>query len=166
MKTHAAIGLFIALSITGGMILLTKETVAQSDLLQIVKERRQLMFDIQSALWPMFEIKNEESTNLKEAADSAQDMIEAMSKFMALFPVGTAKGEIPYTRATPEIWSDAEGFKAAAEVLKAEAASAKKVADADDIEAFKARFDALLEACTGCHDLKPSGGGKYRFALE
>lgn len=153
-------------AITAGTLLLTvSETGAQSDLLEIYNERRQLMYDMQSALWPMFDINNEKSTDLDAVARSAGAMSAAMTKALTLFPVGTAKGDIPFTRAKPEIWSDAVGFETAAKALNEAAASMKAAADAGDIDAFKAQFGGLIEACTGCHDLKPSGGGRYRFPL-
>lgn len=157
---------FVLAFTVGTVLLAGNETVAQSDLMQSYTERRQLMFDMQAALWPMFEIKNGESAKLSEAAEGARALSEALSKAVTLFPAGTAKGEIPYTRAKPEIWSDAAGFEAAAEALKVAAASVQQAADAGDSEAFNVRFAALIEACTGCHDLKPSGGGKYRHPLH
>lgn len=157
----------LVFALTAGTVLLAgNETSAQSDLTQSYTQRRQLMFDMQAALWPMFEIKNGESTNFTAAAGGARELSEALSKAVTLFPAGSAKGEIPFTRAASEIWSDAAGFEAASEALLMASASVQKAADAKDIDSFNLEFDALIEACTGCHDLKPSGGGKYRHPLH
>ena len=139
------------------------ETMAQQELMQLVTQRNVLMLDMQSAYWPMLAIKKGESTDLEAAAEAARTIGASIDKVTTLFPAGTAKGEIAGTRARPEIWSDAEGFQAAADALKAAAAGAQQAAEAGDIEVFKAQFDALAEVCTGCHEFRPSGGGKYRF---
>ena len=154
----------LVLTATIGIALFAaSETMAQYELMQFVQQRNILMFDMQSAYWPMLAIKKGESTDLSAAAEAAKIIGTSIDKVTTLFPVGTAKGEITGTRARPEIWSDAEGFHAAADALKVAAAGAQEAAEAGDIEVFKARFDALAEACTGCHTFRPSGGGKYRF---
>lgn len=61
----------------------------------------------------------------------------------------TQKGETVETFAKPEIWTDAEGFKAAGGKWY-EANTA--VAAAADEAAFKAAFPALGESCGGCHE--------------
>jgi cytochrome c556 len=158
-------GLLLAFTV-GTSLLIGSEAMAQSDPMQIYKQRRQLMYNMQKDLWPMFEIKNGESTDFSKAAEGARAMSEAMSLTLTLFPVGTAKGEIPYTRARRDIWSDAAGFETAAQALKSAAARVEEAAKAGDGEVFMTQFDALITACTGCHELKPSGGGRYRFPLE
>jgi cytochrome c556 len=61
----------------------------------------------------------------------------------------TQKGETVETFAKPEVWTDAEGWKAAGGKWY-EANTA--VAAAADEAAFKAAFPALGASCGGCHE--------------
>ncbi len=54
------------------------------------------------------------------------------------------------SRAKPEIWSDAEGF-AAAEMAMTEAATALAAVAGNDLDALKASFGAVGQACGDCH---------------
>ncbi len=61
----------------------------------------------------------------------------------------TQKGETVETFAKPEVWTDAEGWKAAGAKF-GEAYTA--ITGAADEAAFKAAFPALGESCGGCHE--------------
>lgn len=64
-----------------------------------------------------------------------------------MFPAGSDTGD---TKASPKIWEDMAGFKAANEKylndIKAAAA-----APATDVEALKAQFGTIGANCGGCH---------------
>lgn len=135
----------------------------QYELVQIVAQRNALMKTMLAAYWPLLKIDNGESSDLAGGAASAKTIAEASGKIGALFPAGTAKGEVPQTRAKPDIWSQPEEFQSAIDTLRKAAASLQAAAEAGDTAAFKARFDAFTAACTGCHVFRPSGGGRFRF---
>lgn len=156
-------GLFIIVGVSLA-VLTASYTSAQYELVQIVAQRNALMKKMLSAYWPLLKIKNGESSDLASGAESARAIGEATGKIGALFPAGTAKGEVPQTRAKPDIWSKSEDFQAAVETLGDAAASLQAAAEAGDMAAFKSRFDAFTAACTGCHSFRPSGGGKFRFS--
>jgi cytochrome c556 len=61
----------------------------------------------------------------------------------------TQKGETAETWAKPEIWSDAEGFKAVGGSFYEKFTALKATADE---AAFKAAFPELGNSCKGCHD--------------
>jgi cytochrome c556 len=66
------------------------------------------------------------------------------------FAAGTDKGD---TRARPEIWSDAAGFRKVAENFQAEAAKLEQVAKtATSIDPLRAQVGAVARACSACHD--------------
>jgi cytochrome c556 len=65
----------------------------------------------------------------------------------ALFPAGTETGD---TKASPKIWEDMAGFKAAADKFKADTAAAVAAAP-QDVEALKASFGAVTANCGACH---------------
>jgi cytochrome c556 len=57
------------------------------------------------------------------------------------------------TRSKPEVWSDAKGFAAAAQALKAQTAKLASLSDAGDVAALKAQAPAVGGACKACHDV-------------
>ncbi len=67
------------------------------------------------------------------------------------FPAGSDTGA--KTRAKPEIWSDAAGFKKVMENFQAEAAKLAEVAKtATSVDQVRGQFGALGKACAACHD--------------
>jgi cytochrome c556 len=73
------------------------------------------------------------------------------------FPKGSGPEAGAKTAAKAEVWTDAEGFAAAATKLQAETAKLAEVAASGDMDAVKAQVRATTGACKICHD-------KYRAA--
>ena len=65
------------------------------------------------------------------------------------FIEGSDKGE---THAKPEVWSQAEKFKAAAQKVQDEVAKLSDAAKTGDKDKIKAAFGGVGQACKGCHD--------------
>lgn len=149
-----------------GFALQTAETNAQNSLVELVSDRQALMFEMQAAYWPLFELNNGKRTDLEVVSESAQQIAAALDQLPAMFPSGTARGETPGSRATPEIWSAPDEFAAAIAALKDALAKLETVAAGGNIDAFKAQFAEVTTACIACHSFRPSGGGKFRFARE
>lgn len=85
----------------------------------------------------------------KLAAENAA-IVETMSKLpWAAFGAGTEKGE---TRAKPEIWSDAAGFKKASDDLMAATAQLNTAAKTGNLDALKTAFGGAAKTCKACHD--------------
>ncbi len=81
------------------------------------------------------------------AKASMETIATAMATFPDLFPPGS---ENVSDRAAPEIWSDAAGFKAAAEKFGADAKAAAAAADQGP-DAFKAALAVVGGNCQSCH---------------
>ena len=73
-----------------------------------------------------------------------------------MFPEGTETGN--ETEAAPAIWSDRDGFIAAANKFEADTAAALETAG-DGLEAFQAAFGAAAANCRSCHE-------DYRISRE
>jgi cytochrome c556 len=129
---------------------------------KIVTDRQVVMFDLQSAYWPLLAVKNGESTDLAAAAAASQSIEEGVGRFSALLVPGTAIGEVPGSRANSEVWTESAEFASALNALQASAAALSDAASSGDIELFKVQFDMFADACIGCHEFKPSGGGRFR----
>jgi cytochrome c556 len=65
----------------------------------------------------------------------------------ALFPAGSDQGD---TKASPKIWEDMAGFKAAADKFAADVAAAV-AANPQDAAAFQPLFGAIASNCGACH---------------
>lgn len=67
------------------------------------------------------------------------------------FAPGSDKGA--QTRARPEIWSDAAGFKKVLDNFQAEATKLAQVAKtAGSVDQVRGQFGALAKSCGACHD--------------
>ena len=153
--------MFVAL----GTFFAAGELNAQSDLREIIQKRNNQMNAMQDAYWPLLDIKKGKSTDLAKGGAAAELMANAMVKALALFPLGTAKGEVlgSGSRARPEIWSNSSEFKAAADALISASSKLAEIAKSGDLELFKAQFQVVEQACLGCHEFTPSHGGKFKF---
>ncbi len=66
---------------------------------------------------------------------------------------GFIKGsDAGHTRVKPEIWSNAEGFRKAAQTFETESARLVEVVKAGEQGAIKTQFGALGKSCKACHD--------------
>ncbi len=65
----------------------------------------------------------------------------------ALFPAGSDSGD---TKASPKIWEDMAGFKAAGDKFAADVAAAVAAPPAD-LATFQAQFSAITSNCGACH---------------
>ena len=86
-------------------------------------------------------------------ARAAQVNAELVNTLAALpwagFIDGTATGD---TRAKPEIWTEADKFKAGAQKMQEEIAKLNVAAKAGNLDALKAAFGEAGKTCKACHD--------------
>lgn len=83
------------------------------------------------------------------AANAAVVSTLASLPFTAFGP-GTDKGK--KTGAKPNVWTDAAGFKAAADKMVAAVAKLDTAAKSGNLDAVKAAFGETGKTCKGCHD--------------
>ena len=82
----------------------------------------------------------------------AKVLHESSLRIPELFPEGTGPDAFPETEALPAIWEDPEGFAAATKAYQEESAKLLEVAEAGDVEGFKAQFGNVGKTCGGCHE--------------
>lgn len=84
------------------------------------------------------------------AAANNAAIAEQMSKLpWHAFVEGSGTGD---TKAKPEIWSNAAGFKAASDKMQAAMSNLATVAKGGNLDAIKAAFGPVGGTCKGCHD--------------
>lgn len=66
------------------------------------------------------------------------------------FGAGTDAGAP--TKARPEIWSNAAGFKQAADAFQAETPKLVAAAQSGNMDQIKAAFGGVVKSCDNCHD--------------
>ena len=77
-------------------------------------------------------------------------IVETMSNLpFAAFGPGTDKGE---TRAKPEIWTNADKFKASGEQMQKAVLNLSTAAKAGSLDQVKTAFGDVGKTCKGCHD--------------
>lgn len=160
------IRIFPALALGGSLFLLTGGTVAwtQSSPAQTVEQRQQTM----KSLFPSYyrdiaQVVRGQSNDVAGIATKASQASEAVKKVSQLFPPGTGREAVPKTRAKPEIWTQRADFDAALTRLIAETDAIGNAAKSGNLDAVKAQWLKVAEACGACHGGPIKSGGKFRF---
>jgi len=91
-------------------------------------------------------IRGEAAFDLAKAQAIFATYASVAAKAPALFPEGSQKGD---TTASPKIWEDMAGFKAAFAKFESDAKAAQ--ASVKDLDTFKTTFPAVMKNCGGCH---------------
>jgi cytochrome c556 len=89
----------------------------------------------------------------KAALGASAEKLKALAADLpSWFPKGSGPEAGLPTAAKPEVWTDADGFAAAAARLQDESARLAAVSTGGDLEAIKAQVRATGGACKNCHD--------------
>ena len=120
--------------------------LAQSD---VIAQRRDLMKANGGATKdPAAMLKGETAFDLAKVQASLAKYQETSAKMPTLYPDNSKTGGD--TTASPKIWEDAAGFKAAFEKFANESKAA--AAAIKDEASFKANFPNVLKNCGSCHE--------------
>lgn len=154
-------------TVTATLILCSTLTLSAQDKLSVaVEERQQLMRSMGKAFGPIIPVIKGESEDLEAAALAARSLNSAIAKSVKLFLPGTAKSEVHGSRAKPEIWELNAEFHSAAEKLIEVSEVLAIAGDSGDIDAFRAAFEPMAQACGACHLGSSDKGGKFRFPKD
>lgn len=85
----------------------------------------------------------------KAAAENADVVLSLARLPWPAFMAGTDKGD---TRAAPEIWSEADKFKAGATKMQDDVTKLSAAARTGDLAQLKTAFGAAAQTCKACHD--------------
>jgi cytochrome c556 len=154
---------------TGALLAMTPHAAisqtSEYKLGEIVVAREAMMFDLQNSYWSLLKVKNGESDDFQSAGEVARYMSDIMADFVPLLKKGTARGEAPGSRVKPEVWNEPEAFAAVANDFRMQATALADIAESRNPATYAEAFDTFTGACTGCHGLRPSSGGRFRYAI-
>ncbi|HVZ09149.1 c-type cytochrome [Rhodopila sp.] len=109
---------------------------------------RKTIFDLNSGSFTLARTIVANKLDVKPIEGPARGMAEWGKLIPSLFPPGSDQGD---TKALPAIWSDAAGFKKAADDFSAAALKLADAAKAGDEAGVAAATKAVGEACGACH---------------
>ena len=113
-----------------------------------IKDRQQAMKDVGGAMQTLGAIaKKEAPFEAGVVEQNAGVIADALKKAAALFPEGSAEGDVE-TWSMPEIWSDRADFDQKFEAAEVEAGALKSVSVES---AFLPALGKLGNACKACH---------------
>ena len=92
------------------------------------------------------------SPDLAQIRPRAALLADRSTHVLGWFPHGTGPEAGVRTRAKPEIWSNAAGFRYAGAALIVAARQLNSAAAAGDIARIRAALPAVQRGCAGCHD--------------
>jgi cytochrome c556 len=126
--------------------------MAQQKPEDVIKFRKSLYTVVAWNVRPIGQmVKGEVPFNKDVFARSAAMVAQLAQIAPEAFAAGSDKGA--ETRAKPEIWSDAAGFKKAVDAFQSESAKLAEVSrTATTVDQVRAQAGALLKTCGGCHD--------------
>ena len=140
MKKLIIVAILILTSVTFG------NAIAHSGATGIVKERMDYFKASQINLKKIrAHISNENYASIIPLANSIASWSAKMSDY---FPVGS---DIKPSEASPKIWSDFEGFTAAAQLNWKATISLAKAARIGDRDSVVTAFKETAESCKSCH---------------
>lgn len=137
--------------------------MAQSAPAEVVKAREDLMKSLWRGYYRDMSQAAKGEGDFQAVAVKATQATEQLKKFVTLFPQGSGRDAVPTTRAKPEIWTQRAEFEAAANTLAKETAAFGDAAKSGNVEAMKAQWAKVAEACGACHGGPAKSGGKFRF---
>jgi cytochrome c556 len=155
-----------ALALGGSLLLLAGGTVAwtQSSPAQMVEQRQELMKSLFPSYYrEMAQVVRGQSNDLAAVATKATQASDTLKKMAPLWPAGTNREAVPKTRAKPEVWTQRAEFEGALTKLIAETDAIGAAAKSGNLDAVKAQWLKVAEACGGCHGGPAKSGGKFRF---
>jgi cytochrome c556 len=123
--------------------------IALAQQADIIKLRQRIMdTNGQAAKVAVGMLKGEIPYDATIAASAALSISHDLDVFPNLFPAGSDQGE---TKASPDIWTNMDDFKAIAAKMVSDAKAAADAA-AQGKDAFSQAFDAVGGDCKACHE--------------
>lgn len=141
------IKMFVTTITLAAAVALPVSTASAAEAEDLIKYRKNVMKIIGGHTGSLFAIAGSKAGDASHMEAHVNGLAGASMMVKDIFPPESADGD---TRATAEVWSDAEGFAAAVTELE-EAAAGVQDAYANNGD-MGAALKALGGSCKGCHD--------------
>jgi cytochrome c556 len=135
-----------ALIVSGGHL-----SAADPSPAEIIKARQQKLKDLGEQMKTIGGQAKSGTLDRKVMTEAAQKAVAYSKDLLTWFPKGTGPEAGVKTAAKPEIWTQADDFKAAGEKLPPETEKLAEVVTNGDKAAVFAQLQATGKACQGCH---------------
>lgn len=145
LKAVTAFAVGAALAVSAGMAL------AQQKPADAVKARQEAMKSLGGDSKIINDALKTDMPDKAAVIDAFHRIADKGKNVGMLFPKGSGPESGLKTRAKAEIWSDAAGFKTAADNFVAVTADLAKVSASSSADDLKAAAKKMNEACGGCH---------------
>lgn len=119
---------------------------------QTIQARQANYKQMASALKGISDQLRSGNPNLAQIRPRAALLANRSTHVLAWFPHGTGPEARVRTRAKPEIWSNAAGFRHAGATFVVAARALNDAASAGDVARIRAAFPAVQRSCGACHD--------------
>lgn len=130
--------------VVASLLVVGTAAVAQTD---VIAERKSIMRGNGAAARAGTQIvRGEVPFDVAKAREVFDGIAGGMNRFPNLFPETSKTGD---TKASPRIWEDMAGFRAASAKIVSEASAA--AAASTDLESFRANFQRVAANCQSCH---------------
>ena len=115
-----------------------------------ISDRKAAMKNVGAAMGAMVKmVKGTTEYDQRVAAQALAVFDNALIALPGLFPTGSETGG--ESIASPKIWSDMNGFMAAATKAREDIAAVKAFMP-EDVDSFRAEFGTVASNCKSCHD--------------
>ena len=120
---------------------------------QVIEARELHMKDLGGSLKSLRTQLRAGNPNLELIRFSVQEIQRASEDLPGWFPAGSGPQTGVEMRSLVEVWSDAEGFTAAANEFRRQAASLSEIARGSDVGAIQKQQIEVGRTCGDCHDV-------------
>jgi cytochrome c556 len=145
-------------AIANNMVLLAVKPLPKAQALKVMHVRHEGMEAIGKANKALHRELISSSPFMPTVRSTAGTIANLSVKASGWFPLGTGP-DVANTGAKPEIWQNQADFIAKLRNFQAAAKAMTAAAAGEDVDAMKARFGVMNEACKACHD-------KYRSEMH
>lgn len=146
VRTIAILVAGAALIVSGGHL-----SAADPSPAEVIKARQEKLKDLGEQMKAIGGQAKSGTLDRKVMADAAAKAVAYAKELPTWFPKGTGPEAGVKTAAKPEIWSQPDDFKAAAEKLPPEVDMLAEVVANGDKGAIFTQLQATGKACQGCH---------------
>lgn len=143
---------FLAIAAVAGLVTVAAAQTPARTPADLIRNRQASYKQIQSAFKILFQQRQASAPSIEAIRPHAATIARLAPQVNGWFPPGTGPETGVPTRAKSELWANRQDFLARAAAFVVAARQVDAAARAGDLDAYRAAFPALRQACADCHD--------------